>query len=487
MIANQALARYRQTQSLIPTGTGVQQEARRRRNWAIGSMAIGWSLLLIAFLGRDGLSNRLKFGLLVGAIAGGAVAATTSSEDDTLQKLADQFNAAQRRELSHHLNLEHEFSGRVRAIADAQDTFALIAQLPVEQQVAWLTRLGYPDFIPVVAQPVYDLPQGLEALEVGRPQAVSVLPEGVIDTAWLTPEFARSSKVVVAERGGGKSNYLYWEVSQLDPADKNFICDPHLLANQSNRGGSVWIDCSPEEERKQIAHTSAAIARILTEVTAEGRARLAGKPWTQRIKVVLDEGDDRIVIGKEGCIGELMEFLEECSNAWRKVGIEVTLVLHTLKKGQTGLDMSILSQFSWLIMGGFGASRDVPWPHDFDATDWSKQREQANAGLPQDRARACILRLRGDGVAETRIVAMPKISASETSSTAEVSESADPAIPTIFDRLRSRCGDRATLGQVYSALYELQQTPPTEEALNLAIARSGIEIIAEGSENAPNS
>jgi hypothetical protein len=180
------------------------------------------------------------------------------------------------------------------------------------------------------------------------------------------------------------------------------------------------------------------------------------------------------VIGRDGCIGLLLEFLGVCANEFRKVGVEITLVLHTLKKGRTGIDASILSQFSWLVMGGFGASPDVVWPSDFDAKLLSQQREAANSQLPQNKARACILRSRGDGQSSISVVVMPVI---EMKSTQVQTFTPEDDGSTFLDRLRQTLGEKATITQIVQELTKIMGEVPTEAAIMYAIQESGITVI----------
>jgi hypothetical protein len=466
--------RYQSTQALYQQGQSVKAEADRRVLLGWGFFSGGVLVLLLTFAIRNSDNNFSKgFGLLFAGALGGA-AATVSHRDEITTKLGAQFDQAARQRLAGQLNRDHNFGEWVGDVRDTQDKLSLIAMLPPEQQYYWLDRLGLLGMVPQAEI----IPAQLQTFTVGKAANTMAIAPGEFDTSWLNRAFAYSSKVVVSERGGGKSNYLRWEVAQI-AGDELILIDPHLLANQAECGGAAWLDCSAEEEREKIPHTAPQIKRILNTVLQEGRDRLQGQgkiPGT--IKIVFDEGDAETVTGRDGCIGELLEFLNIAANEFRKVKIEITIVLHTLKKGRTGIDAAILSQFSWLIMGGFGASPDVVWPSDFDAKHWSQQREAANSQLPQSKARAAILRTRGDGQSAIAVVTMPRIE-SVTVKSADRDTSTETQSETVLDKLRSRLGDRATVDQIVVTLTQIMGEVPTEAAILYAIQESGIEVIGE--------
>lgn len=466
--------RYQSSQQLYIAGQGVKSEADRRLLQGWGLFGGGVLVLLVTFAIRSSPNNLSKaVGLLFASgCFGGAI--TIAQRDGITTKLAQQYDAAARSRLSAQLNADHNFAGWVAEIKDAQDKLQIIARLPQEQQLYWLERDNLLGMVPQQFEQ-----QVAQQLTAGRPAGTMTIAGGEFDTSWLTKKLAYSSKVVVSERGGGKSNYLRWEVAQIDP-DELILIDPHLLANQAEHGGPAWLNCGIEEEREKIAHTAPQIKRVLNAVLQEGRDRLQGQGKMQgTIKIIFDEGDAETVTGRDGCIGELLEFLRVAANEFRKVKIEITLVLHTLKKGQTGIDASILSQFSWLIMGGFAASPDVVWPSDFDAKAWSQQREAANSQLPQSKARAAILRTRGDGQSSIGVVVMPRVQIESASQVKTFTPEPETNGATFLDRLRERLGDQATIDQIVGALTQIMGEIPTEAAILYAIQESGIEVIGD--------
>ena len=472
----------------------IGAESARRKKSRIACFCVGMTLPFIVFAGKDSFSNSFKFALLVTSSLSFGATIVLIDQNEIADKIADQDQIAARQRYAAYLNGLQEISLFRSEIITANEKLSLIASLPIEQQLAWINRSGLGDMIQSLqgsaidaqAEPLED--DGLEAI---APSSVRVFhDDGGIDTSWLTPEFANESKVLVSERGGGKTNVLKWLVSAI-PEEQLILIDPHLLANQFNNDGkAVWLNCSADEEQKLIPHTSNEIRSVLNRVKAEGKARIQGRGKVSGpIHIVLDEGDSDEIKGRDGCLGELVEFLEQAASEFRKVNINVTLVLHTLKKNQTGLDASILSQFSWLIMGGFGASSDVVWPGDFDPKYWSAQREQANSLLDQSKARACILRRRGDGRSDISVVAMPKIVLGEAipKHQTQSEPQLETTVPAVADaplgqQLREKVGDRATMGQIYQAIIELTGTSPTQAAVLYMLNVSGIELLPDAPE-----
>lgn len=478
------MLRYANINAVLTEGAKLKKTANTRlaAGWLV--FTVGVLALLLVFAMRNNSNNFPKvFGLLLAAGCGGG-GAYLAHRDTLTHKLGTQYDKAARDRLSAELNAGQDLMMFGQDIQSVQDKLQLIGHLPLEQQYYWLQSQGLLGMVP--HSPASEAPPAMLHL---RPRGTMAIDTPEFDTTWLTPEFAYSSKVVVSERGGGKTNYLRWEIGQIK-YDELILCDPHLLANQMEAGGAVWLDCTIEEERRFVAHTSDQIKAKLAYVLGEGRARLRGEGKSQStIKMIFDEGDAEEVIGRDGCVGELLEFLRVCANEFRKVKIEITLVLHTLKKGQTGIDASILSQFSWLIMGGFGASPDVVWPSDFDAKLWSAQREAANSQLPQSKARACILRSRGNGQSKIEVVTMPAIA---TASPPPQVESVPPTTtteggdrgtpedsPDLFGQLRAILGEQTTLERFKAALGAITRQIPSDQALYFAIDRSGIQIVED--------
>ena len=471
--------RHKSSLQLYETGKEIKKEADNRK-------AIGWGLCtgaLLLFLSvvaiRNSRSDIAKAIGLSGALGllGGAIA--ISYRDELTEKKAQQYELAAKTRLSMLLNSDHQFATLVSKIENTQDEINLIGMLPVEQQYHWYSKLGLLDMVQIQTQAAIEAtPQGFSAV---RPRSAMTLSPEDCDTSWLTEEFAYRSKVVCAEGGSGKTNYLNWEMSKIDPGHL-VIIDPHLKKNQLDAGGSYWLQgVSVEEERKIVASDPAKIGDILRNVLAEGRARLAGEGKTDHpIHIIFDEGDAAIVCGRGGPKAVLLEFLQESANEFRKVGITITLTLHTLKKGQTGIDASILGQMTWLLLGGFIASMDVVWPADINQKELIEAQATVQAGLDINKARACVLRLRGGGQTSVSIVAMPRIDLQEVRPDPSMSESLPESTQGdqgILETLSANLGGRATIEQIKTELTRLSGSTPTDQALYYAIQESGIEVI----------
>lgn len=237
------------------------------------------------------------------------------------------------------------------------------------------------------------------------------LPRADIDTTWLTPQFARSSKMIAAERGAGKSFYLRWEVATLMAHEADPIVlfiDPHLRVSQMAAGHqAVWLGGSAEEERAMIIHEPRQAKQELEKVYSAVRKRIRGEEGVERlIKVIIDEADADFW-QEEGAGDSLNKLLKIVANEARKANVEITLVAHSLKKNTTGFDAAHLSQISWLMLGGILGSPDIKWPNDLDPKRWAEERELMQVSLDDSVGRACVLRERGDGRSSIRIVVMP--------------------------------------------------------------------------------
>ncbi len=334
-------------------------------------------------------------------------------------KLKEAIELAQKEQLKQQM--AHQIAYH-RTALDIQAQYNLLNHIltntPQQHWTYWVTQYGLGGLI----QQMYEQQTAIDVTAQPAPPEIDAaygfattedLPRADIDTAWLTPHFARSSKMIAAERGAGKSFYLRWEVSTLMEHEEDPIVlfiDPHLRVSQMAAGHrAVWLATTPEEECSLIVHEPRKARQELEKVYSAVRKRIRGEEEVDRlIKVIVDEADADFW-SEEGAGDSLKKLLKIVANEARKANVEITLVAHSLKKNTTGFDAAHLSQISWLMLGGILGSPDIQWPNDLDPKRWAEERELMQVSLDDRVGRACVLRERGEGRSSIRVVVMPPI------------------------------------------------------------------------------
>jgi hypothetical protein len=248
-----------------------------------------------------------------------------------------------------------------------------------------------------------------------------------IDVSWLTPEFARRSKIVAAARGSGKSCYLYWEANTVVENSRNgerlVIIDGHLIARQIKAAAQaqlppgsrlpVWgIHQTAEEEAKFVIHDPTISEMTCNSLRKEVMNRLQGKVADMTpIKIIIDEADGQFFVSPEHAANgaAMVELFRIIINESRKVDVEVTIAQHTFKKGRTGIDSADGEQVSWLIMGNMLAAANIKFPTDLDTSRWCAERNQLQSTLTDEIGRAVVIRDEHEGATSIRVAVMPRM------------------------------------------------------------------------------
>ncbi|NJR69497.1 MAG: hypothetical protein HC771_13150 [Synechococcales cyanobacterium CRU_2_2] len=391
-----------------------------------------WGLVAYAAIATFGpvllprVATPLKLAAMVTGTASFFAAGAIAQQQEQSASIMGAIAKGQQIELRQSMSLELAQTKREQEMRAAWGTLRWIYfNYPAEMHQAIIQQYGLENFVAKMRrrdpQTVDVYAQGAPSMTMAAATATTTdaFDRPDLDTSWLTPEFARTSKVVAAGRGSGKSTYLRWELGECTQ-DRNMILlfiDPHLLANQREAGekagadGAIayWFpDLTAEQEREAVIHTAERAKRELRKVYAETMRRMQGADSGRLLKIIVEEADSVVFTGRDGAGAELQEVLQIVTNEARKSNVELTLVTHTLKKGKTGFDASYLAQISWLMLGNILASPDIVWPSDLDTKAWQQERDMLQASLDDSVGRAAVLRNAMDGKNETSVVLIPR-------------------------------------------------------------------------------
>jgi hypothetical protein len=213
-----------------------------------------------------------------------------------------------------------------------------------------------------------------------------------VDTgSWLTDAWVRSSKVICAASGAGKSTYLRYEYRRAVSLGKTYLIDPHLRANHLE--SSYWTS-SKEQDLRLVAHTPSQIAAVLEVLIAEVQDRLNGKSELVPVHVIIDEADGHL-FKDDGIAKSFKDLVVLIANEARKTRVTLSFVVHSIQKQKSGLDASDLVQISWMIMGNSLATPYSRWPSDLDPKEWGQKQTDLQSELDGDRARALVVYRKG--------------------------------------------------------------------------------------------
>ena len=233
---------------------------------------------------------------------------------------------------------------------------------------------------------------------------IDVLPDPVIN--YLETEQAKStdsfyklmgeviegSIIIAGARGAGKSTWLTWVVSQIYKNDPNCdlkIGDPHFNPKKSNWLPGISVE---DFEKYFLVEESPdkppynAIFNHLKEIFEEGKHRYTlmrqGKfdlKDFKRIWFVIDEYFEVVDELGDDIKMEMARIIQQIQNRFRKVGIDVILGLHTLKKtGKEGIgiDDAAINQMTLICLPGILKSATMKFPKNWNVNELAQKQAE---------------------------------------------------------------------------------------------------------------
>lgn len=334
-----------------------------------------------------------------------------------LEKVSGAIAAAQWTELKNHLAA---IESREKLVHKVKQVDQLIQHLPQEQLNYWMQQTQYADY------PIFlENSSTTNTNEVmgngngngngqwvigngsGNGELLSHSSRDDFDCSWIDKDFINSSKAVFGAKGSGKSYWLAYEASRFLMENSGgilFIGDRHWDEEES-----LWLPGISRDDvaKNFLRDTTEGIYQIFKSVHKELMDRINSKDRKRSpLKFICDE---------------FLGFMDECTDAQkkevllcikasqhqgRKYGINLTLGLHSIKKGESGIDSSVLFQMDTLALGDSIADRTNAWPASFSLEKlWNGIEEIKSQG-----SRACVVRKLGES---PLAVAMPVLQISQ--------------------------------------------------------------------------
>lgn len=212
-----------------------------------------------------------------------------------------------------------------------------------------------------------------------------------------TPDFwvskrAKRSAVLLGNRGSGKSAMQAFRFQQKVFAGvRCWISDIHRGAQiRDGREPTVWLPGISEDDfqERYLVKTAEDTLKLLKMFKAEAHSRLyENSEWNEEWDLTIDEW--QAVWAKwsdterEVAIKCFNAILDEAD----KVGIQVSITLHSLTREKTGLDGSLINGCDLYIFGGALANTANQIPSDMDRKALGKEKAELALSLSiQQRA-----------------------------------------------------------------------------------------------------
>jgi hypothetical protein len=214
--------------------------------------------------------------------------------------------------------------------------------------------------------------------------------------AFLDDDFWEASKVIMGARGSGKTTVMvadgvHW--FRLHPGGQLDIIDKH---------NNIRIPGIPERDMiEMIASDKLGAIALIDDFLDDLHARTNGdKPeaeWVPR-KLMIDEfAASKPWLGEER-FNRVIETFDLTLYEGRKFGpMEITLGMHEVKKGQTGIDLTTLLNAYW-VMNGSTILEDVnvKLPASVDRKALLEKRDEMIPLFAHGKHRVCVYKRRDE-------------------------------------------------------------------------------------------
>lgn len=286
-----------------------------------------------------------------------------------------------------------------------------VAALPPWQHARWVQQFGLQGMLPSPAVDVGAVEATSPTLTFSAPDQLPIEDleaDSRPDYSWLDDNFIDASKGVFGAKGSGKSTFLAYDAIrflQLHPDGELRIGDLHYDEKES-----LWLPGVPPEQllKTVIADRTDGIlkqfrrARALVEERIERKDR-NGKPF----KLICDEFVGVMTRLDKDEQEEVLKAIQLIQFEGRKYNVNVVLGLHSVKKGQSGIDSSVLANMDLLCLGKSLADRSTQFPADFDCSALLKGQEIIQSQLRSGDGFACVVRKLGES---PQVVVLPYLS-----------------------------------------------------------------------------
>ena len=460
----------------------IEREALRE-HFSFNQMA-QWSFLAAgAFFATAPLLFQLSMGRIPKTISGigaiGSLSAFCWKEREKQQQQAI-FQALENADLD---DLKQSLASKVALNSATNKMTALnqlaleVAALPPWQHTRWVQQFGLQGILPSPAVEVAAV-EATPNLSFSAPNQLAIEELEVDekpDTSWLDDDFIDASKGVFGAKGSGKSTFLAYDAIrflQLHPDGELRIGDLHYDEKES-----LWLPGVPPEQllKTVIADRTDGIlkqfrrARTLVEERIEQKDR-NGKPF----KLICDEFVGVMTRLNKDEQEEVLKAIQLIQFEGRKYNVNVVLGLHSVKKGQSGIDSSVLANMDLLCLGKSLADRSTQFPADFDCSALLKEQELTQSRLRSSDGFACVVRKLGQS---PQVVVLPYLSIPRTGE--------QMASPTVVDLPEDKDtngfkGDVNPVEVIKEWVQKIKRNPTDQELRAAWEAVTGHQLNAEG-------
>lgn len=232
-----------------------------------------------------------------------------------------------------------------------------------------------------------NMPISLPAQSLTK-QLELVSSETQINLDWI-PGIVPQSKILVGGRGAGKSRFMRFLLASYItnyPTDEWFVVDPHYEGYEDdfdyNNPDQAWLLGIPAEQlRAKIFDNVTQGYALLMQVKATLKDRISRKlkyPKVPRIMMFMDELEAFRRDLNDEQFNELIDLIEVVQDEGRKFGVELTIGCHALKKERIGIDSTVLSQMTWLLLEKAATDSTTKYPADFNQKSIIKEVKKVN-------------------------------------------------------------------------------------------------------------
>lgn len=184
--------------------------------------------------------------------------------------------------------------------------------------------------------------------------------------------FHTRSAIIAGCSGSGKSSamrYLLGKRLEARPDTRLLIIDPHY-----DPDGEMWLPGCSQEEHNQIVIRGgfkglSAFRKVFEEGLRREELNLKKEP---PLLVVIDEYQG--FVNRTESSKEMSEMITYIQNGFRKFHVDIFLGLHSLKKGECGLDSSATIQMHWYILGNLINDTNTVVPDNWDRKKLHRER-----------------------------------------------------------------------------------------------------------------
>ena len=405
---------------------------------------------------------------------------TTQKLSTTQEKIYGTFKDAQLKDYRTDVANKMAYTSTVSKIEGTRDTAYYVSTLPEYEQARWIQQFGLQGILP----PENYFKQ--QSTEEYNPEVTIDLPKQIVnqqvketeektgfDLSWLDSDFISSSKVVVGARGSGKSVFLHYEASRYlleNPNESLFIFDPHF---DDLKPDKFWLKNLPLSIliERFVTKNHQEIYKKILALRDELNKRIDNNlrpPNVPKVKIILDEEENLKRRLKDDEFENVLEFFDLVQDEGRKFGFDITIGMHSLKKGNTGIDSAALGQMNWLLFEKAAYDSATKYPSDFDQSEIKRLAKVVNKQIDRKKGR-CIVVISHD-LPEPIITALPYLK--------------PPTINLENEPTDNHCAESTDtpdyLSQLKQVIASLENTPTDGELAYLWLQISGKELDEKG-------